>query len=80
MGRRKKEPEGTEYDLHDVIKNLKPGDRVVGTPTIFDLEEVMMSLSKAERTGVWATRKQLKWLVKACQKHMGIYFRNPYDL
>lgn len=81
MSRRKKDqPEGNEYELHDVIKNLKPGDRVVGTPTIFDLEEVMVALEKADRVGVWATRRRLRWLVKSCQEHMGIYFRNPYDL
>jgi hypothetical protein len=48
------------------------------TPNIFDLEEALKILQGVDRINVRLTRIQLKWLMKACEKHIGVQFRHPY--
>jgi len=72
-------PQGQSYDMDDIVKKLKPEDRVQGTPTLWELEEALEALNNFDRINVRLTRMQLKWAFKACSKHLQCDFKHPWQ-
>ena len=50
-----------------------------GSPTLFELEEILDQFPRAESLNVRLLRKQIKWAAKISRKELGIEFRHPYE-
>jgi hypothetical protein len=62
-------------DFTDIVAD---GERLSPSPTLYELEEMLVALSRHDPMNVMMTRMQLKWAAKAARKHLGIDYQHPY--
>jgi hypothetical protein len=52
--------------------------RYTGTPSVYDLEEILQVLQRKYRVDVFFVRHYLKWTMRKAYKDMDLVLKNPW--
>ncbi len=65
-------------DVEDYETIMGDDPRCAGTPTIYDLDEILDLLSKHHKVDSFFIKRNLKWVFKHAYKDLNLVCKNPY--